>query len=274
MHEIDLSVKLQEIIDDLGEVTSYLWTRGWAERNGGNVSVNVTEHFAEKNLNFAQFTRQTMPITSSRLANTYFIVTCTGSRLRDLQNRARANILIVHIAEDLSGYHVLWGGSDKHNKPTSEFISHLKMHDLLLKNDHPQKAIVHTHPNHLIALTHIEKFQNEASIDKLLWAMHPEIKIVIPEGVGFTAYQYPGTEKLADVTIKSLQTHRVILWEKHGCIATGEDVFEAFDLIDTLNKGAEIFFICKNAGYNPQGLTDKQVAELENFFDIQAKNYA
>ena len=29
-------------IDRIAEVAGYLWTKGWAERNGGNISVNVT----------------------------------------------------------------------------------------------------------------------------------------------------------------------------------------------------------------------------------------
>ena len=30
-------------IDRIAEVAGYLWTKGWAERNGGNISVNLTD---------------------------------------------------------------------------------------------------------------------------------------------------------------------------------------------------------------------------------------
>ena len=30
-------------IDRICEVAGYLWEKGWAERNGGNISVNITE---------------------------------------------------------------------------------------------------------------------------------------------------------------------------------------------------------------------------------------
>ena len=35
---------LKAEIDKVAEVTGYLWQKGWAERNGGNITVNVTEY--------------------------------------------------------------------------------------------------------------------------------------------------------------------------------------------------------------------------------------
>ena len=34
---------LKAVIYQIAEVTGYLWQKGWAERNGGNITVNVTE---------------------------------------------------------------------------------------------------------------------------------------------------------------------------------------------------------------------------------------
>ena len=92
--------------------------------------------------------------------------------------------------------------------------------------------------------------------------MHPEVKICIPDGVGIAPYRCPGSEELADVTVTALQKHRVILWEKHGCAAVAADIAEAFDLIDIMEKAASIFFISKSSGYMPQGISDKQLAEI------------
>ena len=38
--------QLKAVIDQIAEVTGYLWQKGWAERNGGNITVNVTEFMA------------------------------------------------------------------------------------------------------------------------------------------------------------------------------------------------------------------------------------
>ena len=46
---LDSRPELKAVIDQVAEVTGYLWQKGWAERNGGNITVNVTE-FADQEL--------------------------------------------------------------------------------------------------------------------------------------------------------------------------------------------------------------------------------
>ena len=31
-------------VNKVAEVAGYLWEKGWAERNGGNITVNITEY--------------------------------------------------------------------------------------------------------------------------------------------------------------------------------------------------------------------------------------
>lgn len=47
---------LDRRIAEVAEVAGYLWERGWAERNGGNISVNVTELCAETAANCLRWT--------------------------------------------------------------------------------------------------------------------------------------------------------------------------------------------------------------------------
>ncbi len=133
--------------------------------------------------------------------------------------------------------------------PTSELPSHLLTYAFLIKNNFNQRAIIHTHPDHLIALSHLKKYAGEKPINHLLRSIHPEMKIVIPEGIGYVKYRKPGTEGLARATVEQFKNHRLIIWERHGCIAVGKDLFEAFDLIETADKIARIFFLCKKTGY-------------------------
>ena len=39
---------LTQEIEKIAEVAGYLWQNGWAERNGGNITVNVTELVDDK----------------------------------------------------------------------------------------------------------------------------------------------------------------------------------------------------------------------------------
>ena len=100
----------------------------------------------------------------------------------------------------------------------------------------------------------------------MLFSVQPESLIANPNGVGFVQYIPPGTDQLADKTVASLHYHPIVVWGKHGCIAIGKDVQEAFDLIDVMNKSAQLFFLCREAGCTPQGLTDQQVEKLKRKF--------
>jgi rhamnulose-1-phosphate aldolase len=42
-HILSKNKKLKTIILETAEIAGYLWQRGWAERNAGNISVNITE---------------------------------------------------------------------------------------------------------------------------------------------------------------------------------------------------------------------------------------
>jgi rhamnulose-1-phosphate aldolase len=79
-----------------------------------------------------------------------------------------------------------------------------------------------------------------------------------------------GSEELTLGTLNSLKDHNVVIWEKHGCLAVGENIMEAYDNIDIIAKSASIYFLCKSAGYSPQGLSRAQISEIRSKF---FKNY-
>ena len=91
------------------------------------------------------------------------------------------------------------------------------------------KALLHTHPVNLIAMTHNPKFKLETELTHLLWSMHPETVIFMPEGIGFIPYILPGTEEIAEKTVNILKKKKLVVWEKHGSIAIGEDIQSTFD---------------------------------------------
>ena len=41
---------VREIILEMAEIAGYLWERGWAEQNAGNISVNITDILNRENL--------------------------------------------------------------------------------------------------------------------------------------------------------------------------------------------------------------------------------
>ncbi len=40
--------KLAYEVNQAAEVAGYLWQKGWAERNGGNITLNITEYIDDE----------------------------------------------------------------------------------------------------------------------------------------------------------------------------------------------------------------------------------
>ena len=259
---LEINDRLNYLFDEISEIASFLWQKGWAERNGGNISINITDFITQSSIDLKNYPFIKLANSYSQLEGNIFWITSTGSRVRDLKPHIIQNSGIIRISAKPKGYFVLWHENVNNFKPTSELASHLKIHQFLIKNFASENVILHTHPNELIALTHIQEYLNEEKINKMLWSMMPEVKVFIPKGIGLVSYKLPGSEELAKATIKSLQNHKVVLWEKHGCLAIGTSLTDAFDTIDMLNKASKIFFLCKNAGYKPQGLSEADIKML------------
>jgi len=260
-----LSKRVRQIVTQVQETAQCLWEKGWAERNAGNISVNVTAESGNAG-DAADALCCAAELPYPALAGAMFLITGADTRMREVAKDAETNCCLLRISDDLTGYHVLWGGKRPGFRPTSELPAHLAVHHFLVRTGAPQRAFVHTHPTHLIALTLMFAAADESEINRLLWSVHPEVKIFVPEGVGCVPYEVPRSVELAEATITALQGHRVALWDKHGCGAAGVDAAEAFDLLDILDKAARIYLTCRAAGYEPHGITEEQVEELGRRF--------
>ena len=184
--------------------------------------------------------------------------------MRDLAIDPENNALMIRVNEKGNGYQILsLSGSESCIHPTSELPTHLAIHERLIRKYARERSVVHTHPNELISITQIRQFCDEKALNHLLWGMHPETMVMVPEGAGLLPYMLPGSLEIADATLNKFENHKVVIWEKHGSFAIGRDVFEAFDLIDILAKSAQIYFQCKAAGHEPEGLTVGKIAELK-----------
>jgi rhamnulose-1-phosphate aldolase len=250
----------------IAEVAGYLWTKGWAERNGGNISVNVTALMSEEEKKrLAIAPPVPLPEAMTALAGHIFYVTGTGKRMRYVAREPFANGSLIRIAADGLSFGII---SEEAIAPTSELPSHLMMHNYLRSKGRDNKVVLHTHPTDLIGMTHCKPFMHSEVITRLLWSMIPECRIIVPKGIGIVPYEIPGTIELAHATIKQLEKHDVVFWEKHGILAVGEDIIECFDAIDTLSKSAQIYFSARMAGYEPEGMTDEQLYGLVQAFGL------
>lgn len=253
-------------VGQAAEVAGYLWQKGWAERNGGNITLNITE-FADNEIKAMPAISEVKPIGAAlpHLKGCYFYCKGTQKRMRDLARRPMENGSVIRILDDCASYVII---ADHPVPPTSELPAHLAVHNRLIEKGSPYKASLHTHPIELIALTHSKKFLQKDVATNLLWSMIPETKAFCPLGLGIIPYELPGSVTLADATITALEDYDVAMWEKHGVFAVDVDIMSAFDQVDVLDKSALIYIAARNMGFEPDGMSREQMKEMTVAFNL------
>ena len=250
----------------IAEVAGYLWQNGWAERNGGNITVNVTEYVDDEIRQMPAISEvKQIGITLPALKGCYFYCKGTGKRMRDLARWPMDNGSVIRILDDCASYVII---ADNAVLPTSELPSHLIVHAHQIETGSGYKATVHTHPIELVAMSHKREFLGKDVLTKILWSMIPETKAFCPLGLGIVPYTLPGSNELAEATLKELEDYDVVMWEKHGVFAVDVDVMAAFDQIDVLNKSALIYIQSRAMGHEPEGMSDEQMAEMTKAFGL------
>ena len=131
------------------------------------------------------------------------------------------------------------------------------------------RVVLHTHPTDIIGMTHCKPFLDSEKITRTLWSTIPECRIIVPKGVGIVPYEIPGTLALAHATIRQLEEHDVVFWEKLTVsLPSVRPDRECFDAIDTLSKSAQIYFSARMTGYEPEGMTEQQLDDLFRLFGL------
>ena len=257
---------LKADVEKIAEVAGYLWQNGWAERNGGNITVNVTDFVDDEVRQMPAISDvKQIGVTLPALKDCYFYCKGTGKRMRDLARWPMDNGSVIRILDDCASYVII---ADNAVMPTSELPSHLTVHAHLIESGSNYKATVHTHPIELVAMSHKKEFLGKDVLTKILWSMIPETKAFCPLGLGIVPYTLPGSNELADATLKELEDYDVVMWEKHGVFAKGLDVMDAFDQIDVLSKSAKIYINAKCMGFEPEGMSDAQMQEMTKAFNL------
>lgn len=253
-------------VNKVAEVAGYLWQKGWAERNGGNITINITEFVDDEIKKMEAISEvKTIGTTLPYLKGCYFYCKGTNKRMRDLARYPMENGSVIRILDDCASYVII---ADDQVQPTSELPAHLSMHNYLISKGSTYKASLHTHPIELIAMTHHKPFLKKDVLTNLLWSMIPETKAFCPRGLGIIPYGLPGSVDLAEATIKELSEYDVVMWEKHGVCAVGEDIMDAFDQVDVLSKSALIYISAKNMGFDPDGMSQEQMHEMTLAFNL------
>lgn len=230
-----------------------LFLKGWAEASAGNISLRLAEDVFRRDAAAGPERICECATDMTALVGNRFLVTTSGSRMRDLAADPGSGLCLIEIL-DRRRYRVVAGAG----RPTSEWAAHAALHSLFAENGRPEKAVLHCHPLDLIVLSHI--FKSEKEMNDRVFRMHHETRLFVPEMLGLIPYAVTGSVDLAAASREKMKNFRVALWDKHGVIASGRTLDEALDLVEMIDKAAAVYLRLRSAGLEPEGLSDEQLA--------------
>ncbi|MEN8152156.1 MAG: rhamnulose-1-phosphate aldolase [Planctomycetota bacterium] len=258
---------METLVDSLVRTARDLWIKGWAERNAGNVSLRVEPDVA---VDAGPREEPWRPIGAvlPNLAGERFLFTGTGSFMRNIERDPERGIGLVEVDAAGESFRIAWGLTGG-GLPTSELMPHLCAHAARMAvTGGADRAIIHTHPQNLIALTYALDLDT-TKLTRLLWEMHTECIVVFPMGCGFVRWRMPGGRELAEATAEVLGRRTMAIWQHHGIVAAGPDLEHAFGLIETAEKAAEIYVKAAALGPVPHRLTTEQLTALAANFGVE-----
>lgn len=216
------------------------FNQGWHERNGGNLSYRMKKEEVDEIKDELNENAEWREIGTSvpDLANEYFMVTGSGKYMRNVQLDFEDNVAIIKLNEDGTKYKIVYGLVNG-GRPTSELPSHLMNLEVLKHRDDGLRVVYHCHPANTVALTFVLPLNDEV-FTREIWEMETECPVVFPKGIGVVEWMVPGGREIGVKTSEIMKEKDVAIWAHHGMFATGHDFDEAFGLMHTVEKAAEI----------------------------------
>lgn len=224
------------------ETAANMYRLGWDERNGGNISLLLTEEEVAPYLDTTQ-TIRVIPtgFPAKELAGKLFLVTGTGKYFKNVQSDPANQLGIIRITGDGEAAELLWGWEDG-GKFTSELPAHLMSHRARLAVDPENRVIMHSHPTYTLAMNYVHPL-DEKQLTHTLWQMCTECIVVFPDGIGVLPWMLCGTNEIGEATAEKMREFRLVVWGMHGIYGAGKTLDEAFGLIETVEKAAQIYML-------------------------------
>ena len=108
---------------------------------------------------------------------------------------------------------------------------------------------------------------DEKKLTHTLWGMCIECIVVFPDGIGVLPWMLCGTNTIGEATAEKMKEFRLVVWGMHGIYAVGKNLDEAFGLIETVEKAAQIYMLTAHLP-RVNTIEDPQLKELAEFFKV------
>ena len=254
-------------VEEMKEMTANMYRLGWDERNGGNISYLLDEKEVAEYLDLTKVVR-TIPtgFDATALIGKIFIVTGTGQYFKNVKRTPEQSLGIIRIAKDGTTAELLWG-YENGGKFTSELPAHLMSHMARLEVDPENRVVMHCHPTYTLAMNYVHEL-DEKKFTHTLWQMCTECIVVFPDGIGVLPWMLCGNNAIGEATAAKMKEFRLVVWGMHGIYGAGKNLDEAFGLIETVEKAAQIYMLTAHLP-RVNTIKDEEMIELAEAFGVQ-----
>lgn len=257
-------------VKEITKITSNMYLLGWDERNGGNISYLLSEEEVAEYLDLNNVIRKIPTgFDATELIGKIFIVTGTGKFFKNIESDPETNLGIIRIAKDGTTAELLWGYKDG-GKFTSELPAHLMSHIARLKVNPDNRVVMHSHPTYTLAMNHIHEL-DEKKFTRTIWGMCTECIVVFPEGIGLLPWMVCGNNEIGIATAEKMKEYSLVIWGIHGIYGAGNTLDEAFGLIETVEKAAQLYMLATASGKLINKITDENLWAVVERFGLQDK---
>lgn len=249
---------LDDVLGDIAGAGTAMTELGACEGAAGNISVWARD--LDAGASFPPRGEIALPCVVPALAGGWIVATVSGGRLRDVARRPDRSICLLHVLE--AGQRALLyaaGGQ----MPTSELNSHLAIHDALAGRDASDiHAVVHAQPLRLTFLSHLERYADEAELNRRLLRWQQELIVVFGKGIALLPYLPTASPQLMAATARALLDRRAAVWRKHGVVTHASSAAQAGDLVEYLETAARYEVLNMLAGEPNAGLSAAEIRDL------------
>ncbi|MBO6280804.1 MAG: rhamnulose-1-phosphate aldolase [Bacilli bacterium] len=254
-------------VKEVSDITLNMYRQGWDERNGGNISYLIDEKYVREYFKEDKVIRK-IPLgfeADEIVRGKYFLVTGTGKYFKNVKGDPETNLGLVKICDCGHDAKLIWGFKDG-GKFTSEFPAHLMSHAARLKVDPNNRIVMHTHPTYTICMGACLP-TDEKIFTRKLWKSNTEAVVVFPEGIGVLPCMICGTNEIGEATANKMKDFRLVSWTNHGIYGVGHTIDEAFGLIETVEKTAQIYML--TLGHVVNEIPDEVIIGLAKLWNLK-----
>lgn len=258
-----------DFMKEFRKISTCMYHHNWHEKNGGNMSLLLSESEIRPYLSADRVIR-TLPLPTAipEMAGEILLITGTGKYMKNIADNPEENLGIIRVSHDGSNCGLLWGFNTG-GTFTSEIIMHLGAHYQRRFIDRNQRVVMHAHPAHIIALTHIHSL-DEKEFSKALWKTCTECIAIFPDGVGVLPWMVSSTANIGLVSAEKFKETNVVIWAMHGITVTGSSLDEAYGILETVDKAAQIYL--ETYGKKKVNtITDACLKQLVDTFHLKIK---